>query len=88
VFSELHGHDAGDGVGVVGGADHDSVNLVVYFIEHPAKVFVWLSLRVQLECPGGMRVVDIAESDDILLFDALYVSGTSPTNTDTGNVKL
>ena len=88
VLSGCDGLGCDDGVSVVGGGDHHCVSLVKHLVEHHAVVVVALCLRVPVEYVRGVLPVDIAESDDVLRFHLLQVSGTTSSDTYTEDVEL
>ena len=65
VLAHLHGHDAGRGVGVVGRAHGDGVDLAVHLLEHLAVVEVLLGVRELLGLLVERLFVDVAEGDDL-----------------------
>ena len=77
-----------DGVGVVGGCDHDGVSLVEHLVEHLAIVVVLLCLRIFLEHRVSVLPVDVAESDEVLGLHFPEVSGSTATDTDTEDVQF
>ena len=86
VFPHLHRHHRRRGMDVVGGADHDRIDILL-ILEHPAEVRVpagaGMDLRRLVQVPG----VDVAERDDVLARDAFQVRRAAPGNADAGDVQ-
>ena len=64
VLAPLHGRDAGQGVGVLGGADGHRVDVLL--VEHLAPVGVGLGLGMPLGGLGQVVVIHVAQGDDVL----------------------
>src|SRR5579862_1033105 len=88
-FAQLHGHDAGAGVVIVGDADGDAVDLLGHLVEHLAVVEVLLGLRELRPCLVVSLVVDVAEADDVAeLGDVAHVAPTLASRADAGDADL
>ncbi len=66
VLAQLHRHDAGRSVMVIGCGDNDRIDVLALF-EHLAVVFVLGDARILLVSFGGAIVIGVAQRDDILL---------------------
>src|SRR5205814_5532716 len=75
-----------EGVGVLGGADDDGVD-VVGLVEEPAEVVVAPRPRVARRGPAEVVVVDVAQGDDVLAGDAVGVGGAAAAGADDGQVE-
>ncbi len=65
VLAHPHGHRPGGGVGVVGRADGDGVDLVAHLLEHLAVVDVLLGVGELGRHLVELGLVDVAEGDDL-----------------------
>ena len=83
-----YGLGGDNGMGVVGGGDHDSVSLIEHLVEHHTVVIVLLGVRISLENMVSILPVDVAKSDDILGLHLTKVGGSTSSNTDTKNLKF
>src|SRR5690606_12134487 len=89
VFTELHGRHGLYSVAVVGCGDGDSVNTLVFLVQHLAVVLVVLCFRKGLHGIGGAAVVNIAKKTDLRFSTLRKVRNVAlafATHTDTCNV--
>jgi len=88
VLAHLHGHDAGHGVGVIGGAHHHGVDLLVHFAEHLAEVGVGFGLRMALGGRGEVVLVHVAQCHDVLVCDPGEVAAPAPGHAYDRDIEL
>ena len=62
MLAQLHGHHAGRIMGVIGGTDHDGIDLATESIKHGAKIFKLGDVRKLLVGINGAGRVDVTKS--------------------------
>src|SRR5215471_10933953 len=83
-FNGFHGCKS---VVMVGRGDYYSFDFL-HLIEHFAIVGELLCLRVLFENVGGMLLIDITQSDDVLAFHVLEVRASLAPNADASNIEF
>ncbi len=77
------------GVKMIGRGDHDSVDLLVHFIQHLAKVLKLLGVRKLLEGSRSLARVGISQGHDIgKASDAVDIIGAPATDANASKVDL
>src|SRR5262249_13709038 len=87
VLAQLQGRQGGEGVGVLGGADDDGVEVAGPVVQL-AEVGVALSPREALGGPVQVPLVDVDQGDDLLAGDLLEVVAAAPADPDRRDAQL
>ena len=88
VLAELQSGYQNDSVRVIGRADDQRVEVLVFFVEHLAKVTVARSLWISFEDLLGVIVVDVAQRGNVLVLAALDISLAHAAYAHGGDPKL
>jgi hypothetical protein len=88
VLAEAHREERSRSVVVVGRRDGHGVDARAFLVEHLAVVLVPLRLREALVRLRGVRIVDVAERDDVLAGAVADVDRPFPPDADAGDVEL
>ena len=80
-----HGGDSGDGMNMVGCADHDCVQRL-FHIKHFAEVAVTFSGGVFGERSRGIFIVDITQRDDVFIGQSVDIIGRAAACADEAKV--
>jgi hypothetical protein len=85
MLAGIERHQRGHRMRVIGGADHNGID--VRLLEEFAKVGVGFGLR-KIQC-GAPKIffIDVAKSDDVLVFDAGDVRLGTIADTDDADVQ-
>lgn len=86
VLAEAQGCGGRDGMSVIGGGDNDRVD--AWLLEHLSEIVVGFRLGKTLARSSQQAVIDIAQSDDILLLHAIEVFASAVRRADHRNVEL
>ena len=87
VFAQLQGRQGGEGVGVLGRAHDDRVELAGVVVEL-AEVATAARVRVVHRGPVDRRLEHVAERHDVLGGDSAQVGRTSAPDADHGDIQL
>ena len=88
MLAKLQCRNGGVEVGMVRGADGDRVDVLGHRIEHLAEIVELFRLgKLGVGVPGS-AVIDIAESDDVLIAQRVQVGPSASANSDAGDIEL
>jgi len=82
----IHGPHRNVRMGMVGGAAHNGVEILL--LETASPIHVGPGPGELLQGVGETRFVDIAESDDVLIFQSGVMSKAAAPHSDQGDVKF
>jgi hypothetical protein len=76
-----------DGVIVVGSGDDHRIDVLLFFVEHLAKIPIYVRFGVLAEDGSGEAVIDVAQGDNTLARAALDIASPHAADPDCRNAK-
>ncbi len=87
MFAQLHGHDAGRRVVMIGRGDDDGIDLL-YLFEHLAVIAIKTGARIFLAALAQPGVIHIAKRHDVFAGAGVGVAGAFAVGADDGDVEF